>query len=67
MPTQELEKREQRSEVEERVDHVERILPTLATKEDLRATEERLRTHFDVVTEGLRDLIRVVAEGVSTV
>ena len=36
---------EQRTEnVERRVDRIEAILPTLATKDDLRGTEQRLRT-----------------------
>ena len=82
---------EQRIEnVERRVDRIEQILPTLATREDLkreiaplatkaelraaiaplatkaelREVEQRLRTHFDVVTESLRDDIRLVAEAV---
>ena len=78
MPTKQLENLAERVEVEDRVDRIEEILPTLSTKEDLKATEERLRaeladteerlrTHFDVVAEGLRDLVRIVAEGVSTV
>ena len=49
-----------------RVDRMERILPTLATKEDLKATEVRMRTHFDVVTESLRHDIQLVAEAVAT-
>ncbi len=95
---------EQRLEnVERRVDRIEQILPTLATREDLkreiaplatkaelraaiaplatkaelraaiaplatkaelREVEQRLRTHFDVVTDSLRDDIRLVAEAV---
>ena len=69
---------EQRLEnVEHRVDRIEQILPTLATREDLkraiaplatkvelREFEQRLRTHFDVVAESLRDDIRLVAEAV---
>ena len=69
---------EQRIEnVERRVDRSEQILPTLATRDDLRAAiaplatkaelrevEQRLHTHFDVVTESLRDDIRLVAEAV---
>ena len=63
--------------VERRVDRIEQILPTLATREDLkraiaplatkadlREFEQRLRTHFDVVTDSLRDDIRLVAEAV---
>jgi len=70
---------EQRLEnVEHRVDRIEQILPTLATREDLkraiaplatkvelREFEQRLRTHFDVVAESLRDDIRLVAEAVA--
>ena len=41
----------------------EAIAP-LATKAELREVELRLRTHFDVVTESLRDDIRLVAEAV---
>ena len=62
--------------LEPRVDRIEHILPILATKEDLKATEEqmrmhvtnveeRMRTHFDVVTEGLRHDIQLVAEAVA--
>ena len=36
----------------------------LATKAELREVEQRLRTHFDVITESLRDDIRLVAEAV---
>ena len=75
---------EQRLEdVERRVERIEEILPTLATREDLKAaiaplatkaelraaiaeSEQRMRTHFDVVAESLRDDIRLVAEAVAT-
>ncbi len=69
---------EQRTEdLERRVDRIEEILPNLATKEDLRATEQRLRTeiteveqrvrtHFDVVSEDLRHHVQLVAEAVAT-
>ena len=75
---------EQRLEnVEHRVDRIEQILPTLATRDDLKAaiaplatkaelraaiaeSEQRMRTHFDVVAESLRDDIRLVAEAVVT-
>lgn len=54
---------------------VEQILPTLATKTDLadlrtelkaelKAESEQIRRHFDLVAEGLRHEIRVVADGV---
>ena len=64
---------EQRTEnLEQRVDRIEQVLPGLATIEALRSTEkrlraeikdaeQRLRTHFDVVAESLRDDIRLVA------
>jgi len=37
------------------------------TRRALSVRRERLRSHFDVVAEGMRDLVRIVAEGVSTV
>ena len=37
-----------------------------ATKAELREVEQRLRTHFDVVAESLRDDIRLVAEAVAS-
>lgn len=59
-----------------RVDRIEQILPTLATKEDLRkaiaplatkeevkAEGERTRAHFDAVAERLEEQIRLLAEG----
>lgn len=104
------EQMEQRFEnVERRGDRTEQILPTLATREDLKAaiaplatmaelraavallatkaelraaiaplatkvelreafaeSEQRMRTHFDVVAESLRDDVRLVAEAVAT-
>ena len=94
-----MEQMEQRFEnLERRVDRVEQILPTLATRDDLQAeieplatkaelraaieplatkaelrdlrtdvlarisdSEQRMRTHFDVVTESLRDDIKLIA------
>ena len=81
MSTVEMEQRLEN--VERRVDRIEQILPTLATREDLKAaiaplatkaelraaiaeSEQRMRTHFDMVAEGLRDDIRLVAEAVAT-
>ena len=119
MSTVEMEQRLEN--VERRVDRIEQILPTLATREDLKAaiaplatkvelraaitaseqrmcarmdarmdamakglredmredmrtyvaeaiaaSEQRVRTHFDVVAESLRDDIRLVAEAVVT-
>lgn len=82
MQTDRIERMERRTErLERRVDRIERVLPTLATKADLKATEERMRTHiassireseertrthFDVVAESLRHDIRIVAEAVVT-
>ena len=60
--------------LDKRVDRIEQILPTLATKEDLRqlatkdelhGLEERLRTHLDVVTESVRDDIQWIADGLT--
>ena len=66
MQTDRIERLEQRTEsLERRVDRIEQVLPTLATKADLRASEERMRTHFNVVTESLRHDIRLVAEAVA--
>ena len=100
MSTVEMEQRLEN--VERRVDRIEQILPTLATREDLKAaiaplatkvelraaidaaveplatkvelrdlrtevlapvaeSEQRIRTHFDVVTESLRDDIKLIA------
>jgi hypothetical protein len=56
-------------EVEHRVDGIEQILPTLATRDELHAaiaaSEHRIRTHFDVIAESLRHDIRLVAEAVA--
>jgi hypothetical protein len=60
--------------VERRTERIERFLPTLASKEELRENVaalraelredgERTRRHFDVVAERMRDDIRLVAEG----
>jgi hypothetical protein len=63
-----------------RLANVEQILPTLATREDLReavaplatkedvrAVEDRLRRHLDVVGEGLRSDIQLLAEHLASV
>jgi hypothetical protein len=53
--------------VDRRLARVEQILPTLATKAELRseiaAEGDRTRRHFDVVAESLRDDIRLLADG----
>ena len=88
--------------LDDRVDRIEQILPTLATKDDLQAAieplatkaelqaaieplatkaelqatkvnlgtaiaeaEQRMRTHFDVVTESLHDDVRLIATGMA--
>ena len=76
MSTKQIEQRPEN--VERRVDRIEQILPNLATREDLkramaplatkadlREFEQRLRTHFDVVAQGLGDNIRLVARAVA--
>jgi hypothetical protein len=62
--------------IDRRLERVEQILPTLATREELQAaiaplaTREEVRAearetrrHFDVVAESLHDDIRLAAEG----
>jgi uncharacterized coiled-coil protein SlyX len=67
MQVEQLEQRME--ELELRVDGIEQILPTLATRDELHAaisaSEHRIRTHFDVVAESLRNDIRLVAEAVA--
>ena len=48
--------------LDRRLARVEQILPTLATKEELREEGERLRRHIDIVDEALRTDIQLVAE-----
>jgi hypothetical protein len=38
----------------------------LATKDSLDELEQRMRTHFDVATESLRDDVRLIATAVAT-
>ncbi|MGE3843423.1 MAG: hypothetical protein AB7I50_17770 [Vicinamibacterales bacterium] len=49
--------------IDRRLTNVEQILPTLATKEELREEGVRTRRHFDVVAERLQDSIKAIAEG----
>jgi hypothetical protein len=58
--------------VNDRVNRIEQILPTLATKEDLKAFAtkdemreegERTRRHFDAVAERVEGHIQLIAEG----
>ena len=48
-----------------RVATVEQILPTLATKADIRADGEQTRRHIDFVGERLHADLRLIAEGVT--
>ena len=63
-----------------RVDRIEQILPTLATKDDLRkaiaplatkeevrAEGERTRAHFNAVAERLEEQIRLLAEALLSI
>ena len=52
---------QQLENLDRRLVRVERILPTLATKKDLQAVRHRT----EVLTEAVRDDIRIVAEGVA--
>ena len=49
--------------IEERTTSIEQILPTLATKDDVRAEGERTRRHFDVVAGQMKADIALIAEG----
>jgi hypothetical protein len=49
--------------VNDRVTRIEQILPTLATRDDMREEGERTRRHFDAVAERLEDHIQLIAEG----
>ncbi len=54
-------------ELDRRVDGFEQFPPTLATGDGLHAAEHRIRTHFEVVAESLRNDIRPVAEAVAVI
>lgn len=49
--------------VNDRVTTIEQILPTLATKDDMREEGERTRRHIDVVADRLEGRIQLIAEG----
>lgn len=58
--------------LDDRLARVEQFLPTVATKDDLKAFPTRdemhesaatTRAHFDVIAESLRDEIRMALEG----
>ena len=64
------EQQEQRLDnLERRVDRIEQILPTLATKHDLKtavtASERRMCARMDAIAESLRDDIRLIADGLT--
>ena len=58
--------------LDRRVEGIEQILPTLATRAELQGakvelrtaideSEQRMRTHFDVVAESLRNDVQLIA------
>ena len=49
--------------IDDRTSRIEQILPTLATKEEMREEGERTRRHFNVVADGLKEDIKVIADG----
>ena len=54
-------------QVDQRFEGMDRRLDQMATKDEVRAQQAETRRHFDVVAEGLRSQIQLVAEGVSAV
>ena len=52
MPTEQLEQRTE--DLKRRVSRIEQVLPTLATKEDLKTTEETLRSGIKDAEQRLR-------------
>jgi len=46
-----------------RTTRIEQKLPTLATRSDVHEEAERTRQHFDVVEEGMKDSIKLIADG----
>ena len=49
--------------INDRTTRMEQILPTLATKEDLRQEGELTRAHFDAVAERIEESVKLIAEG----
>lgn len=49
--------------LDHRLANIEQILPTLATREEVRAEAVETRRHIDVVFESMRAEIRIFAEG----
>ena len=54
-------------QVDQRFEGMDRRLDQMATKDEVRTQQTETRRHFDVVAEGLRSQIQLVAEGVSVV
>ena len=51
--------------LEHRVATVEQLLPTLATKADVKEEGEQTRRHIGIVFESLRADVRLIAEGLA--
>ena len=49
--------------IDERTKSIEQILPTLATKDDVREEGERTRQHFNAVAERVEASVKGIAEG----
>ena len=58
---------EQIRQVGQRLEAIDRRLDQMPTKDEMRTQQAETRRHFDVVAEGLRSQIQLVAEGVSVV
>ena len=53
-------------QVDQRFEAIDRRLEQVATKEEVRAQQAETRRHFEVVAEGLRGQMQLLAEGVAT-
>ena len=58
---------EQIRQVGQRLEAIDHRLDQMPTKDEMRTQQADTRRHFDVVAEGLRSQIQLVAEGVSVV
>ena len=58
---------EQFMQVGQRLEAIDRRLDQMPTKDEMRTQQAETRRHFDVVAEGLRSQVQLVAEGVSAV
>ena len=52
--------------VDQRFEAIDRRFEEVATKGEVRAQQAETRRHFDVVAEGLRGQMQLLAEGVAT-